>query len=48
MIKQTFSQLHDTATMESDGRLIVYVEHVFLPQCNICILDRLGMVLRWQ
>ena len=28
MIKRTFSQLYDTATMESDGRLTVYVSCV--------------------
>ena len=34
MIKQTFSQLYDTATVESDGRLIVYVDQVFLLHCS--------------
>ena len=29
MIKRTLSELHDTATVETDGRLMVYVLHVF-------------------
>ena len=45
MIKRTFNQIHDTATVESDGRLIVYVQVAFN---HIAALDGsyVGMILR--